>query len=288
MSVAIAQKGHETMKRATMLGMLVISAAVVGALFLSSGTVAAQNGHNITPYNPYPSGILPPDLVSEIARVRREVQVIYNQALGEWHALTPPTLTGQPPTLQGTGYQAVQILGKLLNFDENMSPFQNRACAFCHMPYAGFSGPIPSVNLTMIAYPGSFQFRAGKRIAQRYTYSPRYPVLELYPDQNLLFGGNFWDGRSTGYLLQSADAEQAQHPPVDTQEHALPDTACIAFRLSQAVYRPLFEEVWGAGSLDINFPHDTEQICDTPGGASVFGTNTTPVHLSPADRVRAN
>ncbi len=270
---------------------LVICAVVIGALFLSSGSLAAQDGKKVvtpTPYNPYPPGILPADLVSEIARVRREVASIENEALAQWAALPPPTPTGQPPTLQGTGYKAVQTLGKLLNYDEHMSPFKNRACAFCHMPYAGFSGPIPSVNLTMVAYPGSFEFRAGKRTAQRYTYSPRYPVLELYPDQNLLFGGNFWDGRSTGYLLQSADAEQAQHPPVDTQEHAFPDTACIAFRLSTATYRPLFETVWGAGSLDIKFPHNAEEICDTPGGASVFGTDTTPIRLKPEDRVLAN
>jgi len=88
----------------------------------------------------------------------------------------------------------------------------------------------------MIAYPGSEEFRAGKRTAMRYTYSPRFPVLQYNETQGLFFGGNFFDARSTGYLLQSADAEQAQHPPVDTQEHALPDTACIAFRLSQAVY----------------------------------------------------
>src|ERR1700674_1189332 len=121
---------------------------------------------------------------------------------------------------------------------QNMSPFKNRACGFCHMPYAGFSGPIPSVNLTMVAYPGSFEFRAGKRTAQRYTYSPSFPVLKYNPIQAAFFGGNFWDSRATGYLLGSPDEEQAQHPPVDTQEHALPDTACIAFRLSQAVYRP--------------------------------------------------
>jgi cytochrome c peroxidase len=276
------------MKQSRLLGTLIFCAALVGALLLPSRTVTAQQGSWVTPYNPYPSGILPADLVSEIARVRREVNVIFQQALAQWHALPLPTVTGQPPTLHGSGYSAVQTLGKLMNFDENMSPFKNRACAFCHMPYAGFSGPIPSVNLTMVAYPGSFEFRAGKRTAQRYTYSPRYPVLELYPDQNLLFGGNFWDGRSTGYLLQSADAEQAQHPPVDTQEHALPDTACIAFRLSTAVYRPLFEAVWGTGSLDITWPSNTEAICDTPGGATVFGTNTTPINLSAVDRNRAN
>jgi len=86
------------------------------------------------------------------------------------------------------------------------------------MPCAGFSGPIPSVNLTMIAYPGTFRYRAGKRVAQRYTYSPDFPVLEYNPTQGGFFGGNFWDARSTGFKLQSPDAEQAQHPPVDTQK----------------------------------------------------------------------
>src|SRR5712691_4090025 len=284
------------MRRGVLITLTIACATVLGSLIVSYTGSAQPDATSTTPgppiYNPYPPGILPDDLVSEIERVRREVRGIFEEAFGEWRALPPPTLTGQPPTLQGTGYQAVQILGKILNFDENMSPDRNRACGFCHMPYASFSGPIPSVNLTMIAYPGSEEFRAGKRTAQRYTYSPRFPVLQYNEIQGLFFGGNFWDGRATGYLLQSADAEQAQHPPVDTQEHALPDTACIAFRLSQAVYRPLFELIWGAGSLDIKWPHDTEEICSTPGGAAVLGQNTggnpTPIRLSPEDRTKAN
>src|SRR5882672_7094774 len=295
--VAPVQAAEEApMTRRALIALLRTSAIVVLALSVAPQAVPAQRAGSgqqggqrpPTPYNPYPPGILPPDLNSEIERVRREVRLIFRQAVVEWRALPPPNLTGQPPTLQGSGYDMVQTLGKLLNFDENISVLKNQACASCHMPYAGFSGPIPSVNLTMVAYPGSFEFRAGKRTAQRYTYSPRYPVLQLYPDQNLLFGGNFWDGRSTGFLLQSPDAEQAQHPPVDTQEHALPDTACIAFRLSTAVYRPLFEQIWGAGSFNITFPPNTAQICSTPGGASVFGGNATPVQLSPVDRTRAN
>src|SRR6266850_3965101 len=239
-------------------------------------------------YNPYPLGILPPDLDSEIARVLREIDVIEQEALGQWRALPPPVLTGQPPTLQGTGMRAVQLLGKLMNYDKTISPNQNSACASCHMPYAGFGGPIPSVNLTMIAYPGSSHFRAGKRTPQRYTYSPYFPVLHYNDTQGLFFGGNFWDSRATGYILQQPDAEQAQHPPVDTQEMGNPDTACIVFKLSQAAYRPFFEQAWGAGSLDIKFPHDTEAVCATPGGASVFGTDVTPVRLKPADRLKSN
>jgi cytochrome c peroxidase len=277
------------MKRRALIALLGTSAVVVLALIVAAQTVPAKKGGPLpAAYNPYPPGILPSDLGSEIERVRREINLIFQQGLGEWRALSPPTLTGQPPTLQGTGYQAVQTLGKLMNYDENMSVLKDRACAFCHMPYVAFSGPIPSVNLTMIAYPGSFVFRAGKRAAQRYTYSPWYPVLQYNATVGLFFGGNFWDSRATGYLIQNPDAEQAQHPPVDTQEMGFPDTACIAFRLSQATYRPLFEQVWGQGVLDITFPKNTEKICATPGGAAVFGTDTTPVKLKPEGRTLAN
>src|SRR5258708_6387233 len=288
------------MGRIMVLGTLVVCAAIAGALLGFSSTEArAQNpprladedvGHKSFPptYNPYPPGVLPSDLESEIARVRREIRSIFSQGVKDWRALPPPTLKDNPPTLEGSGYQAVQTLGKLMNFDENMSPFRNEACAFCHMPYAGFSGPIPSVNLTMVAYPGTFHFRAGKRTAQRYTYSPTFPQLQYNAIQSSFFVGDFLGSRSTGYLLQSPYAEPALHPPVDTQQMGFPNTACIAFRLSQTVYRPLFALIWGAGSLDIRWPHNTEKICATPGGATVFSGSTTPIPLSPEGRIKAS
>jgi len=147
------------------------SFAFVCAVMLVSGTVihslAQDNTTNLMPlpYNPYPPGILPPNLNSEIARVQREIRFIEGEAISEWQALPPANYQGNPSTIQGSGYQAVEVLGKLMNFDLNISPFKNQACASCHMPYAGFSGPIPSVNLTMIAYPGTFHYRAGKRTA---------------------------------------------------------------------------------------------------------------------------
>jgi cytochrome c peroxidase len=285
-----------------------VGAAVLGLLLVSPAGFGKQNGNDDRedrddrrredtdpacrarpPYNPYPRDIFNPAIVEpELERVRREVRFIFNQALAEARALPPLTRTSNPPTIHGSGYAAVRTLGKLMNYDENMSPFRNTACASCHMPYAGFSGPIPFVNLTTVAYPGSFRFRAGKRTAQRYTYSPRFPVLQYNETQQLFFGGNFWDGRATGYLLQTADGEQAQHPPVDPLEMGNPDTACIAFKLGQSQYRKLFEDVWGKGSLDIDFPRDTEGICCTPGGAARFGTNVTPIRLNPEDRTRAN
>src|ERR1035438_3325444 len=67
-----------------------------------------------------------------------------------------------------------------------------------------------------------------------------------------------------------------------------PDTACIAYRLSQAPYRPLFEQIWGSGSFDISWPPSTGTICATPAGASILGGGATPVPLSSGDRTRAN
>jgi cytochrome c peroxidase len=256
-----------------------------------SGTSFSGGGFTPVPvYDPYPPGIQPGGLNSEIARVQREMHGIEEEALGQWKHLPHPTLRGNPPTPQGDGYEAVDILGKLLNFDLNMSPLRNEGCASCHMPYAGFSGPIPSVNLTTVAYPGSYYYRAAKRTAQRYTYSPDFPVLEYNAAQAAFFGGNFWDARATGYASQSPDAEQALHPPVDPDEMGFPDTACIAYRISQAVYRPLFEEVWG-DSFEIKWPEDTESICDSPNrvgnGAGVSLASASPIHLSPAERALA-
>jgi cytochrome c peroxidase len=238
-------------------------------------------------YNPYPPGILPADINPELERVLGEINVIEQRAMDRFSKLGPVTYIGQPPTIQGNGTEAIETLGELLNFDKNMSPGRNSACSSCHMPYVAFGPPIPSVNLTMIAYPGTAHFRAGKRNPQRYSYAPFFPVLKFNETQQAFFGGNFWDSRATGYLLRNPDAQQAQGPPVDTQEMGNPDIACIAFKISQAPYRSLFEQLFGASLLQINFPGNTDKICATPGGAQEFGTDTTPVHLSPQNRVKA-
>ena len=80
-----------------------------------------------------------------------------------------------------------------------------------------------SKSVTLFGMPGSFRGPATprskfcrrtpgscKRTPLRYTYSPRFPVLEYNETQQLFFGGNFWDGRATGLKLQSPDAEQAR------------------------------------------------------------------------------
>src|SRR3984893_15694012 len=260
-------------------------ATVLGVLSVPLAGSPEVRAQMPPPYNPYPSGILPANLDSERSRIVREITTIFGRYFAEWQALTPtPTNVGNPPILAPNGYQAQRILGGLLNFDLNISPFRTMAWASCHMPYAAFSGPIQSVNLTMIAYAGSYPYRAAKRTAQRYTYSHTFPVLNYNTTQQLFFGGNFWDGRATGLKLQTPDAEQAQGPPVCPLEMGEPDIACIAYKISQAPYRPVFELVWGA-DFDITWPSNVAEVCATPSGA--FGSNATPLALSPVDRTKA-
>jgi cytochrome c peroxidase len=265
-----------------------IALAVVAGIGLLAVSRAASQDQASAPYNPYPPGILPADVAAETARVRDEVRKAFDRALTEWKDLGPLTRQGNPPSIAGKGYAATSLLGELMNYDETISVNRNQACASCHMPYTGFGGPIPSVNLTMAAYPGSAHFRAAVRTPMRYSYASRFPVLYYDKAQQDFYGGNFWDGRATGYQLQNPNAEQAMDPPVSAGEMGFADTACITYRLSKAQYRPLFEDVWGVGSLDIEWPAETEKICSTPAGASEFGNGATPLPLRPAERTRSD
>jgi cytochrome c peroxidase len=66
----------------------------------------------------------------------------------------------------------------------------------------------------------------------------------------------------------------------------LPDSACLAYRISQAPYRNLFETVWGADSFGIQWPADAERVCSTP--APPPAGDQYPVHLDAQDRARAD
>lgn len=194
-------------------------------------------------------------------------------------------------------FHQVETLGKLEIFDPNLSVNNNLACSFCHDPAAGYGNGASILSVfTGGANPGSVPItlpgaypdnRMAKRNPQSYVYSPYFPPLQYNTTQGDFYGGNFWDARATGYRLQNSSAEQGQDPPVDPEEMANPDTACVVWKLSLSSYKSFFEQVWGTGSLDIGWPSDVATICGTPKGAAIFGTNATPLSLSPTDRTRA-
>jgi cytochrome c peroxidase len=216
---------------------------------------------------------LSPQALAEIAQVEAEIDRIEAQMIERLAA---------PPDNQ---VQQIELLGKLLLYDKQLSVHRNEACAFCHMPETGFTGPVSELNRTTGAYPGSVRTRFSDRKPQTHSYAPLSPVLHYNPGQGDLVGGNFWDMRATGRRLGNPAAEQAQGPPTNPVEMGLPDIACAVYRASQRPYRTLFESVWGQQAFAIAWPGDVEQVCDRPGPPPAG--DPLPVHLSSIDRGRA-
>ena len=214
-----------------------------------------------------------PATLEEISRIENEIDRIEGETIAR--------LTS-PPDNQ---VQQIELLGKLLLYDNELSVNRNEACAFCHLPEAGFTGPSSELNRTTGSYPGSVRTRFSERKPQTHTYAPLSPVLHYNEGQGDLVGGNFWDMRATGRRLGNPAAEQAEGPPTNPVEMGLADFACAVYRAARRPYRPLFESVWGAQAFAISWPPETEDVCNRPGPPPA--NDPSPVHLAPVDRGRA-
>jgi cytochrome c peroxidase len=177
-------------------------------------------------------------------------------------------------------YHQVQTLGELEIFDPNLSVNKNVACSYCHDPAAGYANGISILSVftggsnpgsVPITVPGAYpNNRIAKRNPQSYVYASYFPPLQYRHSQADFYGGNFWDGRATGFKLQNSAAEQGQDPPGDPEEMANPDPACVVWKLSLSQYKFFFEQVFGTGALDITWPPNVAQVCSTPKGAAVL------------------
>ena len=209
----------------------------------------------------------------EIAEVESEIDRIEAATLERF--ATPPD----------NQVQQIELLGKAMLYDKQLSVNRNEACAFCHMPSTGFTGPVSELNRTTGSYPGSVRTRFSERKPQTHSYAPLSPVLHYNAGQDDLVGGNFWDMRATGRRLGNPAAEQAEGPPTNPVEMGLPDIACAVYRASQRPYRALFESVWGPQAFAIAWPDNAEAVCNQPGPPEP--DDPAPVHLGPLDRGRA-
>jgi cytochrome c peroxidase len=239
---------------------IVMTAAVISVLF----AVDARHSRAVSLSN---------DIDAEIARVEGEIDKIETAALERLK---------QPPDNQ---VQQIELLGKLLLFDSQLSVNRNEACAFCHTPETGFTGPISELNRTFGSYPGSVRTRFSNRKPQTHAYAPYAPVLHYNRDQGDMVGGNFWDMRATGRRLGNPSVEQAEGPPLNPVEMGFSDSACMVYRASLRPYRALFEKVWGETSFQIEWPLDVEEVCGRPGPPP---KGPPSVRLSPAHRNQAS
>jgi hypothetical protein len=151
----LASRGSEVK---TLRALLPITAAIFISTVGSDGPNAEET-----------SSKLSPQALREIAQVEAEIDRIEAQAIERLAA---------PPDNQ---IQQIELLGKLMLYDKDLSVYRNEACAFCHMPETGFTGPVSELNRTTGAYPGSVRTRFSNRKPQTHAYAPLSPVLHYNP-----------------------------------------------------------------------------------------------------------
>ncbi len=186
------------------------------------------------------------------------------------------------------GLSPIEKLGKKIFFDETLSLRLNQACASCHGPEAGWTGPDSDFNNHGAVYEGSIKGEFGNRKPPSSAYASLAPIFyadfgnrllgndetDLAADP-LFVGGNFWDGRATGWELGNPAADQAQGPFLNPVEQALPDAACVVYRVCEGEYAALFDEVWNPKLCQISWPNNINGQCRNPNGV---------INLSKKDR----
>src|ERR1700730_13154948 len=126
--------------RKTRRAVLSIAAALVASAMGADAPGAAES-----------STTLSPATLQQIAQLEAEIDRI--------EAATIERLA-RPPDNQ---VQQIELLGKLMLYDKQLSVNRNEACAFCHMPETGFTGPVSELNRATGSYPGSVRTRFSNR-----------------------------------------------------------------------------------------------------------------------------
>jgi len=168
-------------------------------------------------------------------------------------ALSPDDVTTtrlQPA--QESSLTPIERLGEALFFDKHLSSPPNEACASCHAPSAGWTGPVAGINKISAVYPGAQHQRFGNRKPPSAAYATTSPLL--HADDCDFTGGNFWDGRATGFVLGNPAADQAMGPFLNPVEQNNASEQEVCEKVAESSYAALFLLVWGEDSLDCTGP----------------------------------
>jgi cytochrome c peroxidase len=150
-----------------------------------------------------------------------------------------------------------EALGQFLYFDQNLSDCSlvlpgevcnpaGQSCASCHDPAFGFADPDRGLPVSEGVIFGRF----GGRNSPSSAYAMYAPSRYFDVVEGLWIGGQFWDSRASGEVLGDPLADQALGPFQATVEMANPNKATVIADVAASSYAGLFEEVWGAGSLN--------------------------------------
>ena len=141
----------------------------------------------------------------------------------------------------GTGQlNAMEQLGRMIYFDQNLSSSGRQSCASCHLPRAGFADPDSFLPTSEGAVRGLF----GNRNSPTSSYAAYIPDFQYDENTGEYMGGQFWDGRAIDLV------EQAKGPFLNPVEMNMASEAEVIAKIRQSGYADQFEQVFGPGSLD--------------------------------------
>lgn len=171
----------------------------------------------------------------------------------------------------------IVTLGKLMFFDNKLSANKKQSCATCHAPEVGFTSPDSLANEGGAVIEGALPNRYGNRKPPASAYAGDSPVLYYDEIAEGWFGGMFWDGRATGWMLGDPLAEQAQGPFVNPLEQAIANVQALCVKIKNSTYSNLFESVWGPGSL--NCAKDVNGVYEKIGRSIAAYERSSEVNL---------
>ncbi|MBC7897968.1 MAG: cytochrome C [Cytophagaceae bacterium] len=177
------------------------------------------------------------------------------------------------------------LAGQKIFEDTDLSLRRNQSCATCHDRAFGFSSPNAQENAHGGVLPGSIPTRFGSRRPPMAAYAAFSPVFAYNAEDDVFIGGNFWNGRATGARLGNPAAEQALEPFLDSTEQALPDLACVMWRITKAKYAPQYYNAFGTALKKVEFPVSTSAICQTEGATVPLGPKQRQLAIAEYDNV---
>ncbi len=137
----------------------------------------------------------------------------------------------------------LQLLGKRIFEDTNLSEPRGQSCASCHAPKHAFQGnnnsPIPAVALG--STPDKFGIRKTPTIMYK-TYSPAFGFYKDIDDGKEVLepkGGQFWDGRAADLV------EQPTTPLLNPIEMNNPSIEAVVEKVKNGPYVDLVAAVYG-------------------------------------------
>jgi len=137
----------------------------------------------------------------------------------------------------------LQTLGQKIFFDKNLSTPPGQACAVCHSPEVGWTGPDEELNKSGSVYTGAVHTRFGNRKPNASAYATLTPVFHAVRkgEEVVFVGGDFWDGRATGWKLGNPAADQAQGPFLNPVEQNNASAKAVVEKICTSAYAAEFK-----------------------------------------------